>query len=139
MANACFHGEVFINRSLQVVIPCYVRAQRRSIRGNYVMRLNLGAAAAIIELECGVNLPTRTVGVHLRSCRVAIAYDRVTQGLLGSSVGCPQQRGGKNEKGERDDTKSDHGSVLCSANRREASFENWRAQEGKRFEAMKRK
>jgi hypothetical protein len=51
MANAGFDREVFVNRSLQVVIAGYVRAQRRPIRGNGVVRLDLGSAAAIVELD----------------------------------------------------------------------------------------
>ena len=111
MANAGFDGEVFVNRSLQVVITGYVRAQRRPIRGNGVVRLDLGSAAAIVELESGIDVAIRTVGVNLASCRLTVAHDRVTKRLQGDGIGCRQQRDCKNENGERCETK--HATRLC--------------------------
>ena len=105
MANASFHGEVFVNRSLQVVIAGYVHAQRRSIRGNYVMRCDLGTAATIVELERGVDVTARTVDVHFASCRPAVTQDCVAKRLGTGSVSCPQMRGGEKKSGERCETK----------------------------------
>jgi hypothetical protein len=113
MADTGLNGEVFVNRSLQVVVASYVRAQWRPIRGHYVMRRDLWTAASIVKLERGVDVTAGTVDVHFASCGSAIAQDCVAKRLGAGSVSCPQMRDGEKQSGQRCETKREHSSVLC--------------------------
>ena len=77
MANAGFNGEMFVNGSLQVVVAGYVRALWRPIRGQYVMRRDIGTPATIVKLERGVDVTAGTVDVHFCSGLPVITQDRV--------------------------------------------------------------
>src|SRR6267143_1398265 len=113
MGHTMLNREVFVHGSLQIVVARNVRARRRSIRGNYVVRYDLGTATTIVELEGAVDLTARRVDVHFTSCCPTVTQDCVAKRLGRDSVSSPQRRDGKKKGGEQGETKHKHGSVLC--------------------------
>jgi len=68
------------------------------------MRLNLGAPAAIVELEGGVEMPIRAVGVDLASGIPVVAHDGVTKRLQGKPGCGPEETERQKAQGSRDKT-----------------------------------
>ena len=49
MEHTIFDREVFLHGSLQIVVARNIRARKRSIRGNYIVRCDLGTTTTIVE------------------------------------------------------------------------------------------
>src|SRR5258707_13813308 len=100
---------MLVHRSLEVIVAGDVRLQRRSVRGNNVMRFDFRAAAAVVELEGRIDMPTRSVGVHFTSSTSAVAHDGVAKCLQGNRVSGPEEGDNEEENGGGNVTKPEHG------------------------------
>ena len=54
MRYSILDGEVFVNRSLEVVVASNIHARQQTIRANRVMGRDLWPPASIVELERGI-------------------------------------------------------------------------------------
>jgi len=81
MGNAVIQDEVFVNRSLQIVIAGHVNVQGQAVPAQYMVRSNLWTAAAVVVFERAVDVATRAIGVHFAARRPAITQDAIAKRL----------------------------------------------------------
>src|SRR6266568_7896244 len=61
--NPIFDFEVFVDGRFQIIIASFVDTKRKSTGVEYVDCRNLRTAAAIVELERGLDAPLREIGI----------------------------------------------------------------------------